>query len=376
MVNKDYDIIIHGASGFTGSLVCDYLYKHNDSKSIKWAISGRNKSKIESLSLKYNVDYFIANSYKKDQLDIITKKSKLIISLVGPYDTYGKALIESCLKNTCHYLDITGESSFAKFVQNNFSKDSIKRNTILINCCGFESIPSDIGTFYSIKKIKEENINIECFMKTKGQISGGTWSSFLNHFGKNKLKINSSKTNVQNKKQKLMFYNKELKKWALIFPDIDKSIVKRSNKFLDFYGENISFTKYMLFPSLIKIVTLLISLFFISILAKYKFSRSWLKSFIPSGTGPNQEARNKHWFHYTIVGKTKSKMIITNVKGGDPGYGETSKFITETALAIILDYNKLNLKSGVLTPASCAGDILLKRLQNAGIKFDHKLYKV
>ena len=132
----------------------------------------------------------------------------------------------------------------------------------------------------------------------------------------------------------------------------------------------------MLFPSIFKIISLLIPLFFISILAKFNFTRNWLKSFIPSGTGPDKEAREKHWFDYTIVGETQTKKIITHVKGGDPGYGETSKFVTETALCIILNYDKLNMKKGVLTPASCAGDLLLNRLQKAGIQFSHEIYEV
>ncbi|OUT37416.1 MAG: hypothetical protein CBB66_06735 [bacterium TMED6] len=377
MVNKKYDIVIHGASGFTGKLICNYLFNHIDAKSIKWAISGRNKSKLEEISLKYNVDYFIANSFEKNELDILTLKTNLIISVVGPYETYGKLLVESCLKNSCHYLDITGESSFVKYVKNNFSKIALDKNTLIINCCGFESIPPDIGTFYSIKHIKEKNLSIKCYMKTKGQISGGTWSSFLNHFNRKKIikEKNKTKTPIR-KKDKILFYNKDLKKWALIFPDIDRSIIKSSSNFLSFYGDKVSFTKYMLFPSIFKIISLLIPLFFISILAKFNFTRNWLKSFIPSGTGPDKEAREKHWFDYTIVGETQTKKIITHVKGGDPGYGETSKFVTETALCIILNYDKLNMKKGVLTPASCAGDLLLNRLQKAGIQFSHEIYEV
>ena len=94
MVEKEYDLIIHGATGFTGQLICDYLYKHNDSKAIKWAISGRNTSKLEPISKKYNVDLFQVDSFENKALDLITSKSKVIISVVGPYAIYGKQLIE------------------------------------------------------------------------------------------------------------------------------------------------------------------------------------------------------------------------------------------------------------------------------------------
>ena len=378
MVEKEYDLIIHGATGFTGQLICDYLYKHNDSKAIKWAISGRNTSKLEPISKKYNVDLFQVDSFENKALDLITSRSKVIISVVGPYAIYGKQLIESCVNNNCHYLDITGESSFVQYVKNKYSKKAIETNTILISCCGFESIPPDIGTYYSIKQLNEENIDIKCYMKTKGQISGGTWASFLNisSSGKIKKKIQNNQTKKQGTKNKILFYNKELKKWALIFPDIDQYIIRRSSKLIDGYGENVRFVKYMLFKSLFKVTALLVPLFFILFLAKFKFSKKWLESFIPSGTGPSEEARAKHWFEYTLIGKTEKQKIITTVKGGDPGYGETSKFVTEMGLALILNKDQLNHNKGVLTPAACAGDVILKRLQKSGIEFSHKTIKV
>jgi len=378
VVEKEYDLIIHGATGFTGQLVCEYLYNHNDSKLIKWAISGRNISKLEPISKKYNIDLFEVNSFELKSLDLVTSKAKVIISVVGPYAIYGKQLIESCVNNNCHYLDITGESSFVKYVKNNYSEKAVDTNTMLINCCGFESIPPDIGTYYSIKQLNEKNIDVKCYMKTKGQISGGTWASFLNHFNteKNKKKIQNDNPKKGKSKNKILFYNKELKKWALIFPDIDQYIIRKSGNLIDFYGSNIKFVKYMLFKSLFKIIGLLIPLFFISILAKFKTSKKWLESFIPSGTGPSKEQRKKHWFEYILVGKTEKQKIITTVKGGDPGYGETSKFVAEMGLALILDTDQLNHKKGVLTPAACAGDIILKRLQKAGIDFSYKIVKV
>ena len=249
---------------------------------------------------------------------------------------------------------------------------------MLINCCGFESIPPDIGTYYSVKQLNEKNIDIKCYMKTKGQISGGTWASFLNHFNSSKIKKKIKANNIKKEKSKnkILFYNKELKKWALIFPDIDQYIIRSSSKLMNHYGSNVKFVKYMLFKSLVRIAGLLIPLFFISILAKFKTSKKWLESFIPSGTGPSKQQREKHWFEYILIGKTQKEKIITTVKGGDPGYGETSKFVAEMGLALILDTDQLNYKKGVLTPAACAGDVILKRLQKAGIEFSHKIVKV
>ena len=241
MVDKKYDIIIYGSTGFTGKLICDYIYNHKENKLINWAISGRNQDKLSVLAQKYKVDSFIANSFDKSSLDMITEKTKLIISVVGPYSIYGKQLIESCINNSCHYLDLTGEPDFVSFVERNFSKKAEQNNVILMNCCGFESIPPDIGTYYTIKKLKNKNAKVTTFLKTKGKISGGTWASFLNSFTSKKPIIKKS---TRREKVKKILYIKELKKWALIFPVIDKHIVKKSAKELN-YGEGFSFNEYI-----------------------------------------------------------------------------------------------------------------------------------
>ena len=368
MVNKEYDLIVYGATGFTGQLICEYLNAHKDTKEIKWAIAGRNKEKLEKIAKKYSIsEIFIADSFDMKSLDIITSKAKLIISVVGPYSIYGKDLVESCANNKCHYLDLTGEPDFVQFVEKKYTKKAKDNKVILMNCCGFESIPPDIGTYYTIKKLKDKNAQITTFLKTKGKISGGTWASFLNSFTGKKPIIKGSKNN----KTKKLFYSKELKKWALTFPVIDKHIVKKSAKHLD-YGDDFIFVQYVVFKSIFKILGLVLSIMAVGFLAKFKFFRNCLRSFIPSGHGPNAEKRKKHFFELKIFAKTKNENIITTVSGGDPGYGETAKFISEMALTIILNPDKLNCDRGVITPAQCAGDIMIERLIESGIKINHK----
>ena len=374
MVEKKYDIIVHGATGFTGKLVCRYLSSHIDAYSIKWAISGRNNKKLESLSQKYNVDYFKVDSFDINSINSITSISKVIISVVGPYALYGKGLVQSCVDNNCHYLDITGESTFVKYVKNKFHKKAVDSETMIVNCCGFESVPTDLGVYLNYTKTNQKDLDVKCFLTSKGKISGGTWASFLNHFDSNKITINNQKGSKKSK-VKSFYFDRNINRWALIFPDIDRSIIMSSAKSYN-YGDNFNFTKYLTFKNLFQVISLIVPLLFISFLAKFKFTRSWLKSFIPSGTGPSKELRDKHWFNFKIISLSQSHKYVTTVKGGDPGYGETSKFISEMALSIIHDFKELNIVKGVISPAECGGDILLKRLIRSGIDFSHKSIKV
>lgn len=373
MVKDSIDIMVHGATGFTGKLICKYLYNHKDIKNINWAISGRNENKLKLISDRYNIDYYIADAFDKKSLDNITLISKTIISVVGPYTIFGKKLVESCVQNKCHYLDLTGEPAFVNYVEKFHSKSSIENNVILMNCCGFESIPPDLGIYYSLKKINDKNIAFNSYLSTKGQISGGTWASFINSFSSKKSVI-KDKSGIK-KDIKKVFYNKELKKWALIFPVIDKYIVKKSSKNISLYGDNFSYNEYILFNNFYKIFILIISLIFIGFISKFKFMRRLLLSYIPSGSGPSKEKREKNWFNIKFFGIGKEKKIITTVSGGDPGYGETAKFISEMALCIIINKDKLNAKKGVITPAMCAPDLMIERLKNVGIVFKHEIVK-
>ena len=373
MVKDNIDIIVHGATGFTGKLICEYLFNHKDTKNIIWAISGRNENKLKLIASKYNVDYYVADAFDKKSLDNITLISKIVISVVGPYSIFGKKLVESCVQNKCHYLDLTGEPAFVNYVEKFHSKSSIENKVILMNCCGFESIPPDLGIYYSIKKVNEKNLSFNSYLSTRGQISGGTWASFINSFSSKKSVI-KNKSGIK-KNTKKIFYNKELKKWALIFPVIDKYIVKKSSMNIEFYGDNFSYNEYILFDRFYKIFFLIVSLIFLGFISKFKFMRRLLISYIPSGSGPNREKREKHWFNIKFFGKGKDKSIITTVSGGDPGYGETAKFISEMALCIIINRDKLNINKGIITPAMCAPDLMIDRLKNAGIIFKHKIIK-
>ena len=134
------------------------------------------------------------------------------------------------------------------------------------------------------------------------------------------------------------------------------------------YGRGFSFNLYTLQKSLFSIILIILGIMSLTFLSKVKFIKHFLLSRIPSGTGPSEEQRKKHWFEVNIIGKSKSKEVHTTISGGDPGYEETAKFISETALCIIMQKNALLKNKGILTLVECTGDLMRARLENAGIK--------
>ena len=156
--NKKYDLIVFGATGFTGSLVVEYLvqiYGLNNSK-FKWAIAGRDKNKLKILKESFihidpksvEIDTFIADSYDSKSLDIMTASCSVIISTVGPYLEYGLSLIKSCVQNKTNYCDLTGEVPFIRESIDIFHEEARKNKCRIIHSCGFDSIPSDIGVLF------------------------------------------------------------------------------------------------------------------------------------------------------------------------------------------------------------------------------------
>ena len=369
---KKYDIVIFGATGFTGKLICDYLLNHDESKKLNIALAARNKEKLNDVSNNFkdiNPDIIIADSFDKESIDSMTKKARLILTVVGPYSLYGEYLVESCIKNSTHYVDLTGEPDFVSSIRKNFSDQAIKSKSIIVNSCGLESIVPDVGTLYTVNKMKSNKKNITYFLKSKGTISGGTWASFINALYSNKPIINSRVNSKSEKEVKKIYYSKRFKSWAIIFPVIDKQIVYRSSKEFNIYGDSFSFNEYMMIKSFIQVVLLIFSISLITLFSKFKILKKWLLSLRPSGSGPSLKQRQRNWFKAVFVGGGDNEKITTQLSGGDPGYGDTAKFISEIALCIVNDYDKLNKKAGIITPVECTGKLMIERLKNAGIEF-------
>ena len=173
-MEKNLDIVVYGATGFTGKLCAKYLSEN--SVDLNWAIAGRNKEKLEELKkeLSLDVDIFIAESNDEKALDNITKNTKVVLSTAGPFHRYSSNLVKSCVKNSSDYVDITGEFFWIREMIDLHHEEASSKGVRIIPACGYDSIPSDLGTFFSSTKIKEPIKRIESFHAGQGGVSGGT----------------------------------------------------------------------------------------------------------------------------------------------------------------------------------------------------------
>ena len=181
---REFDIIIWGASGFTGRLVAEYLFQNYSHDQLNWAIAGRDNKKLIGIRDKYldeNIPIIIADSFDEVSLIKMTERAKVICTTVGPYAKYGSLLVKSCVKSKTHYCDLAGEAQWIRKMIDLYHETARDNQIRIVNSCGFDSIPSDLGVYYIHKKNSKKNLSISMRVTgAKGTYSGGTYASMQN----------------------------------------------------------------------------------------------------------------------------------------------------------------------------------------------------
>lgn len=399
---REFDVVIWGATGFTGRLVAEYYQKiYPDSKDLKWAMAGRNAEKIievQELTGTYDVPYIIADSNDRESIDAMVKRTKVICTTVGPYAKYGTDLVESCVKNGTHYCDLAGEVQWIRKMIDQYHAEAVQNKVKITHCCGFDSIPSDMGVFFLQNELKKKTGSyakeIKFYVKAmSGTFSGGTLASLqnvmaeaakdksiykvlLNPYGLNPEGERSGPDKRDLVKPK---YDKEVDQWVgpFVMAGINTKVVRRSNALADYpYGKDFLYSETTLTGKGIKgrmgAASLMMTLGLASAMKPGTILKKIGDRFLPQpGEGPSKEERENGFFNILLIAKmedgTVYKAKVTGDK--DPGYGSTSKMLGEAAVSLAKD--KLISTYGCLTPSNSMGNHLLNRLtEKAGLTFD------
>ena len=402
--SREFDIIIWGASGFTGRLVAGYIFsKYGTNGDLKWAMAGRNLAKLELVRSKVadkTVPIVVADSNDDEGLKEMVKRAKVICTTVGPYAKYGSKLVSVCIENQTHYCDLAGEVQWIRRMIDKHHESAVANQTKIVNCCGFDSIPSDMGVYFiqKISKDKKGQIAKQIQMRVAGAsggISGGTYESLSHvneeaHKDKNifKVLINPYGLNPVGEQEGLdkydlrtIVYDKASKSWIgpFIMAAINTKIVRRSNALSGYaYGKDFRYDEATLSGKGLKgRVKGFISVIPIGLMMSAK-PGSLLKRIIDkilpkAGEGPNKKQRENGFYNlrFYITYEDGSKALAKVIGDMDPGYGSTSKMLSEAAICLAKD--ELSYLGGVLTPSTAMGDKLLSRLEkNAGLTFSYK----
>ena len=391
-MDKDIDIIIYGATGFTGQLCVKYF--QSLATTAKWAIAGRNQEKLRKVAEENlaEVEILIADSDDEVALDNLTLRARVILSTAGPFHRYGSKLVASCVKNNTHYVDITGENFWVKGLIENHHEEAARKGIRIIPSCGFDSIPSDLGTFFAAKSLGKPIKRIESFHSYEGGASGGTLETM---FSMGELDLGDDLTNpfllnpedsYSNEQKQLsgdrvgISKKPEIKAWSgpFIMATANTRVVRRSEALLalrqESYGSNFTYQEHAYHKSWLSAVSSLL-LTGLSVLVLLSPLKRLVKPFLPKpGEGPSEAVQENGWFDCKFIAESEdgTKSVFNMHGKGDPGYKVTSKLVSECALCLMEDADSLPGGSeygGVLTSASGLGQPLISRLKKVGITF-------
>jgi short subunit dehydrogenase-like uncharacterized protein len=383
---RSFDIVVFGATGFTGALTAEYLARHAPAGT-RWALAGRNPKKLEAVRAQLaainpecgKLELLAADTSDPDSLKRVAEATRVVITTVGPYILHGEPLVAACAAAGTDYVDLTGEPEFVDLMWLRYHDQAKASGARIVHACGFDSIPHDLGAYFTVQQLPEgAPLKVEGFVRAGGTFSAGTYHSAINAFGRARLMMKTSKERKAKEPRPAgrkvgavksgVRYLKDLKSWVVPFPTIDSQVVRRSAAAVDRYGPDFRYGHYVQIKRLLTVAGLIGGTGALFTLAQFKPTRDWLLARKSSGEGPSAEVRAKSWFKVTFHGEGGGKRVVTQVSGGDPGYGETSKMLAESALCLAFD--NLVKRGGQTTPAAAMGNALIERLQKNGIKFE------
>ncbi len=382
---RQYDLALFGATGFTGGLTAHYLAE-NAPEGLRWALVGRNLGKLEAVGRKLGEshpaapapDLLEADAADAAALRKVAEDSRVVITTVGPYALYGGPLVAACAAAGTDYVDLTGEPEFVDRTWIECHAEAQRSGARLVHCCGFDSIPHDLGAYFTVKQLPEGvPLTVDGYVRSEASFSGGTYHSAINGFARARQTVGAAKERRRGEPRPpgrevhssplRLRHDAELGGWVVPLPTIDGPVVRRSAAALERYGPNFTYGHHMVARRLATIGALTGGVGAVALLAALPPTRSLLLKIKSPGEGPDEAERAKSWFKVMFVGEGGGKRVLTEVSGGDPGYGETSKMLAESALCLAFD--KLAPTAGQVTTATAMGDALLTRLQRAGIAF-------
>ena len=387
MSERKFDVIVFGATGYTGKLVAEYMKdEYGDDENIKWAIAGRNMDKLmlvkNDLGLKDEIEMIEVDSSDIDALNKMTNSTKCVLTTVGPYQLYGSDLVQSCASNGTDYVDLTGEPGWMYEMINLCKEQAEKSGSRIVFSCGFDSIPFDLGVYFLQKAFIEKNGKPAERIRGRvqamnGEFSGGTIASLgatmatlkekpeLIKVLANPFSLSEGFEGPPQPDDSKVILDEKINMWVapFVMAPINTKNIHRSNFLLNhMYGENFEYDEMMIAGEG----------------EDGKMIADAMTTANPMGgdnvpqpgEGPSKESREQGNYDVLFVAESGDETMQARVTGDmDPGYGSTSKMIAESALCLVKDCDAL--PGGIYTPAPSMGETLISRLvQRAGLTFD------
>jgi short subunit dehydrogenase-like uncharacterized protein len=387
---RDHDIVLFGATGFTGGLTADYLAAHAPAAA-RLALAGRNPEKLAAVAARVGelrpagappVALVQADVTDAASLEALARSTRVVLTTVGPYLRYGEPLVGACAAAGTGYLDLTGEPEFVDLMYLRHHETAVQSGARLIHACGFDSIPHDLGVLYTVGQMPENvPLAVNGYVWARGLASGGTYHSAVGAMSRlrDAAKVGRERNQVERATRaadgrsvhgsvRPPHREAVARGWVISAPLIDPQIVLRSARALPAYGPDFSYGHYLSVGSVKNLALIVGAVSALVLAAQTKPTRDLALKLRAVGDGPDEATRAKSKFRVTFTAEGGGARIVTQVSGGDPGYGETAKMISEAALCLAFD-DGLPEVAGQVTTAQALGRPLIDRLVTAGISF-------
>ncbi len=380
----DYDLVLFGATGFTGGLTADYLARHAP-PGCTWALAGRDKGRLEAVRERLagvdpalaDLPLLVADATDAGSLREVAESARVVATTVGPYLRYGAPLVAACAAAGTDYADLTGEPEFVDRMYVAHHDEAAASGARLVHCAGFDSVPHDLGVLLTVRELPDDvPISVRGVVRSNAGFSGGTFGSALEQLSRpvsakeaararRALEPRPAGRRVRAVKGRPM-RDHRTGLWLLPLPTIDPLVVRRSAAALPEYGPDFSYSHYAGVRSVVNVALGVGTVAAVAAAAQVPPARAWLAGRFASGAGPAPSRRERSWFTVDLVGEGGGRRVTTRVSGGDPGYTETATMLSETALSLAFDDNPPT--AGQVTTAVAAGENLVARLVRAGME--------
>jgi short subunit dehydrogenase-like uncharacterized protein len=404
MADRDFDIVVYGATGFVGRQATQYLAARASANGLRLAIAGRDRQKLEAVKASANgavAEVLTADARDQAAIDAIVSRARVVLNTAGPFAIYGDGVVDACVRFRTHYVDIAGETPWIKSLIDRHDGQAASDGTRIVPACGFDSVPSDLGAYVVARHVRTA-LGVACtevraFFQLFGGMNGGTLASvmLLSEDPAKLAQVNDpfllnppggAKNDIQrNRDPQRPRYDENVGAWAAPFfmGPVNTRVVRRSaalyERWGEPYGPGFRYQEYLKFTGKraqlkATAVTAMLGLLLSSV--QLAFVRRLLKPMLPKpGSGPSEKTMSRGFFRCELIGVAEDGRLVRGMlrDKGDPANAVTVKCVCESALALILDADALPggpQRGGILTSATAFGDVLERRLRDAGMTIE------
>jgi short subunit dehydrogenase-like uncharacterized protein len=394
----DFDVVLYGATGFTGAQTARYFDRHVGT-ALRWAIAGRSAARLEALqaSLQRPVPVVVADAHDEAAIDRLVAGTRVVLTTAGPYARYGEGLLRACVTRGVDYVDITGETLWVRRMIDRYHDRAVLSGARIVPFCGFDSVPADLGAHLLVEHFRRLGLgtrSVKGFYRAQGGINGGTVASLaamMNSPDRNRfddpLLLNPEDSRdaasaLANRDPVMPTPDVDLGHWVAPFfmGPINTRVVRRSAAlaagFQRSYGLKFSYQEYLNLGSPLSFMTSSVAALATGVfgaMSRIPGVNRTIETLAPApGEGPSETTMDEGFFECFLVGRADdgSRAWARIEDKGDPGNRATVKFVCESALCLARERDRLPNRAGLLTPAVAFGDVLVERLRAAGMRIE------